>query len=1450
MVAALVTSAGDKLSCSTQMFMEQYRTATQAQRGRMAVVSRERGEDRVDAFIHVTHHDYTALERLGVEVQCSFRHFVTASVPIAALSDIAALDQVTWINVAEEVEPESDHGMPTSHVDWVHAGEDNMGNQVPQPYHGKGVMVGVIDSHFEFNHPANCNDGGNGATRIKFIGVGNTTYSTETAIKNYLNSTSTDDSSTNSTHGQHVLGIATGTHINGYGGTADEADIALGCVQTTSNIVNLAKKIAAYAQSQGQRCVISLSQGTTSGCGPHDGTSEIPTAFDELADDYGVVFTMSCGNYGPYNKAISKTFTATSTSVSTLLTSTDTSAPTKIGSATNVEVWSNDKTSFTVSYFIYDKTESKTVATFTSSSYNNATYGTASISTYSESYKSTRTHKLVKITFTPRDDRYALGITVVGSNGQHVDIYNSQNDTSYEFSDNNDPTLTAGDGSQSMNDNVTGYRTISVGNYVSRNTWQSYAGKTVTYSSSTVGDIAKYSSWGTDRKPIQASHPFISAPGQYIISSYTTPYANALTSATDYKKVYSMTKGNKTYWWGSNQGTSMAAPHVAGIIACWLEADPTLTVDQIKEIITETAIHDDYTEAKPERFGGGKINAWDGLMRVIGTPVPVITASESEIDLGRVKVGVDGMATATFAVNGANLEGDITLTLDNADGIFALSATTVTAEEVASGATITVTFKPAANQAYEACVTLSTQGAEDVTIALSGEGYFADPTMLVADAASINAHSFVAQWGHDAPAEQVQSYTLWVNQQTPEPPAPIEPVSLVELDFSGCSAIMNGTSLAVIDKRLGEYHAALADWTSYAAYGAAGYLQVGSKDGNYPGRLTSPSQDCDLLPHEGKVSVVYTAKYNQQIESPALRVSVLDESGSAVATATADVGKDFAQSTLVLDAGNLSKWQLKIESLKYGVCFQSILIYAGDITAQQSAAAPRLVLSQTGDSTQRIIDGITDLKCAVEDLAYCGTFDYKVKATYINGAESEWSNTETVTLVDPYTRTLAQLLAQGDMENEYEVTDLTAVEVVDGDRLLICKDDNGYANPDVQPDGTVDFMRDQTTLTVPATYDQSNWIGLRLPEGSDGFTAGMMGHRLNGVRGRLTNKVNPELQLTELPTAGDENKYETLNTYIAASFHGQTQPSGVSDRVYFFVQPKPMELATIDWAEWDGTRFIAPLHDDAHPTWNTAELEGQFDYNGSYLAPEFYSIDLETGHAYRMETAVIKAKEHDYETLYVLGNINGNVFAPDAGMPMYTGDGKAYDAVVHVTNSGDGYGYFGFTCKLASQGDQAGWDEINSGGWRFGANSNGDFVFLDEHFGQTLELTTRDNKSESFKIPAGYYRLHVTGDDIASLTNMALVVTKVEGSSQAPRRAGTAANDNDYVVYPLSLVRTTWVENGVITGVDGITTASATVTAVEYYNLSGRRGVRPWQGVNLVVTRYSDGTTTTAKVVR
>lgn len=80
----------------------------------------------------------------------------------------------------------------------------------------------------------------------------------------------------------------------------------------------------------------------------------------------------------------------------------------------------------------------------------------------------------------------------------------------------------------------------------------------------------------------------------------------------------------------------------------------------------------------------------------------------------------------------------------------------------------------------------------------------------------------------------------------------------------------------------------------------------------------------------------------------------------------------------------------------------------------------------------------------------------------------------------------------------------------------------------------------------------------------------------------------------------------------------------------------------------------------------------------------------------------------------------------------------------------------------------------------------------------------------------------------------------------APEGAAIAANDEfafqNYIIYPLEKAE-------IATAVEDVN-ASKSVSSVRYYNVAGVEAAAPFQGVNLVVTTYTDGTTSTAKVIK
>ena len=94
----------------------------------------------------------------------------------------------------------------------------------------------------------------------------------------------------------------------------------------------------------------------------------------------------------------------------------------------------------------------------------------------------------------------------------------------------------------------------------------------------------------------------------------------------------------------------------------------------------------------------------------------------------------------------------------------------------------------------------------------------------------------------------------------------------------------------------------------------------------------------------------------------------------------------------------------------------------------------------------------------------------------------------------------------------------------------------------------------------------------------------------------------------------------------------------------------------------------------------------------------------------------------------------------------------------------------------------------------------------------------------------------------------ALIVKNTATSASAPRRAAITPDTRElsttYTVYPLSLSA-----RSVVTGVSTVDQAK-TVSSVVYYNLQGMASPTPHAGLNVVVTRYTDGSTQVAKVMR
>ena len=132
------------------------------------------------------------------------------------------------------------------------------------------------------------------------------------------------------------------------------------------------------------------------------------------------------------------------------------------------------------------------------------------------------------------------------------------------------------------------------------------------------GDVGSYSSRG----PTLAGHikPDVLAPGTNIVAGFNSYYSEM--NPGDYMTEYDIgryTFNGRNYAWSVQKGTSMACPIVAGIIAQWMEAIPTLTREQVIEAFQATCRHPNPSVIYPNNdYGYGEIDAEAGLNYLMG----------------------------------------------------------------------------------------------------------------------------------------------------------------------------------------------------------------------------------------------------------------------------------------------------------------------------------------------------------------------------------------------------------------------------------------------------------------------------------------------------------------------------------------------------------------------------------------------------------------------------------------------------------------------------------------------------------------------------------------------------------------------------------------------------------------------------------------------------------------
>jgi len=264
------------------------------------------GVEMVDAFIDIENKSaIKSLQQHGVLVNCIFDDFVTAQVPVAALDRLTDIPGVKNVEVSKLLELCTDSTLIKTRAGQVLNGTDF---GLPQAYDGSGVIIGIIDNGFDYQHIAFRGTDDPNRRRIVRVYdpqnntgheaiVGGNALPGSVFMGEQIDTLTTDDKT--SAHGTHTTSIAAGKHVNGYGGMAPGADIVL-CSSRSLNlsvseveVINCIKYIYSYADSVGKPCVISVSVSTPAG--PHDGNDRISKAVASSVGP-GRIFVIAAGN--------------------------------------------------------------------------------------------------------------------------------------------------------------------------------------------------------------------------------------------------------------------------------------------------------------------------------------------------------------------------------------------------------------------------------------------------------------------------------------------------------------------------------------------------------------------------------------------------------------------------------------------------------------------------------------------------------------------------------------------------------------------------------------------------------------------------------------------------------------------------------------------------------------------------------------------------------------------------------------------------------------------------------------------------------------------------------------------------------------------------------------------------------------------------------------------------
>lgn len=541
-----------------------------------------------------------SITAMGYTATAISKGVITADIPIASVPRVATLEQVNYINGTRQFFPTLNNTRTSIGADRV-----QNGTGLETPFTGKGVIIGVIDQGFEYKHLAFLDK--DGKSRVRALWNHAAGQSPTTTIP------STGDYMAANGHATHVTCIAAGSKVEGndYYGVAPGADIIMVPSSfSDQHILQEAKYISDFAKKEGKPFVINMSFGSQTG--PHDGTSAYDQGMNALSCEGGILVA-AMGNEGDMRLHVHHRFTQDNETVNVVI---DSEKASRTQPYTTLDLWEmsgDGQEHLTIRPFIFtNSTRSK--------DYKNETFWRqAQIYKEIDPYNHKEHHNFMvpRSIFERPGTKIFFGVEITGNAGDEFhawvnpdfgEIYTVAGKREYLIGDNK---YCAGEGAASI---PTAVAVASYnggrGTFVSAidNKTYSFGGNLTTQ-----GAISDFSSRGPGLG--LEPKPLVAAPGAAVASAVSRYGSDFDAKSVDIVSIIKKGLG-PSYYYRVMNGTSMATPAVTGTIALWLEANPKLTYEQVKQIIRQTSRRDQYTGTDSEwtpEAGYGKIDAYEGL---------------------------------------------------------------------------------------------------------------------------------------------------------------------------------------------------------------------------------------------------------------------------------------------------------------------------------------------------------------------------------------------------------------------------------------------------------------------------------------------------------------------------------------------------------------------------------------------------------------------------------------------------------------------------------------------------------------------------------------------------------------------------------------------------------------------------------------------------------------------